>query len=322
MKALATGMLLSALGGIPGALALDEVTVAYFLEWPTANQVAQIEKTYDKEMGVKLKWRAFSNGNEMTQAMVSGDVQIAFSQGFVPFIVGVSAGAPLRLVGIAVTYAESDNCVVHKDAGITKTNAKDLEGKTVATPIGNVTHYKLLRTLEHLGVEHSKVKLVQMNPPDGAVALARGDVAMACGFGGALTRMREYGAPLMMGAEQEAIGINTFDIVTVTNAFAEKHPDLVEKFMAVTEAANIAYKADPDAAYPIIAKASGMDLDTTKSTMANFGFPSAAEQKGPNWLGGGVQEMIKGVADVMVSAGGMDAALDNYTVFIDTSFLK
>lgn len=322
LTALASGVLLSALGGISSALALDEITVAYFLEWPTANQVAQMEETYDKELGVKVNWRAFGNGNEMTQAMVSGDVQIAYSQGFVPFVVGVSTGAPLKLVGVAVTYAENDLCIVHNDAGINKDNAKDLEGKKVATPIGNVTHYKLLRTLDHLGVDVNKVNLVQMNPPDGAVALARGDVAMACGFGGALTRMREVGEPLMTGAEQEAIGINTFDIVSVTEDFAEEHPDLVEKFMAVTEAANAAYKADPDAAYPIIAKAAGMDEGATKDYMANFGFPSAADQKGANWLGGGVQAMTKGVADVMVEAGGMDAALDSYDQFIDPNYLN
>ena len=63
------------------ASALDKVTVAYFLEWPTANQVAQLEKTYDEAMGVEVEWRAFGNGNEMSQAMVSGDVQIAYSQG-------------------------------------------------------------------------------------------------------------------------------------------------------------------------------------------------------------------------------------------------
>lgn len=322
LTALASGVLLSALGGISSALALDEITVAYFLEWPTANQVAQMEETYDKELGVKVNWRAFGNGNEMTQAMVSGDVQIAYSQGFVPFVVGVSTGAPLKLVGVAVTYAENDLCIVHNDAGINKDNAKELEGKKVATPIGNVTHYKLLRTLDHLGVDVNKVNLVQMNPPDGAVALARGDVAMACGFGGALTRMREVGEPLMTGAEQEAIGINTFDIVSVTEDFAEEHPDLVEKFMAVTEAANAAYKADPDAAYPIIARAAGMDEGATKDYMANFGFPSAADQKGANWLGGGVQAMTKGVADVMVEAGGMDAALDSYDQFIDPNYLN
>ena len=322
LTALASGVLLSALGGMSSALALDEITVAYFLEWPTANQVAQMEETYDKELGVKVNWRAFGNGNEMTQAMVSGDVQIAYSQGFVPFVVGVSTGAPLKLVGVAVTYAENDLCIVHNDAGINKDNAKELEGKKVATPIGNVTHYKLLRTLDHLGVDVNKVNLVQMNPPDGAVALARGDVAMACGFGGALSRMREVGEPLMTGAEQEAIGINTFDIVSVTEDFAKEHPDLVEKFMAVTEAANAAYKADPDAAYPIIARAAGMDEGATKDYMANFGFPSAADQKGANWLGGGVQQMTKGVADVMVEAGGMDAALDSYDQFIDPNYLN
>ena len=67
----------------------DEVTVAYFLEWPTANQVAQVEGTYAERLGVPVEFRAFGNGNEMTQAMVSGDVDIAYSQGFVPFVVGV-----------------------------------------------------------------------------------------------------------------------------------------------------------------------------------------------------------------------------------------
>ena len=73
----------------------EEITVAYFLEWPTANQVAQLEKAYDKELGVKVNWRAFGNGNEMTQAMASGKVQIAYSQGLVPYVVAVSSGTPV-----------------------------------------------------------------------------------------------------------------------------------------------------------------------------------------------------------------------------------
>ena len=106
------------------ASALDKITVAYFLEWPTANQVAQLEKTYDEAMGVEVEWRAFGNGNEMSQAMVSGDVQIAYSQGLVPWVVAVTNGLPLKLVGVAVSYAEADNCVVHADTGITQANAK------------------------------------------------------------------------------------------------------------------------------------------------------------------------------------------------------
>nr|WP_306266906.1 ABC transporter substrate-binding protein [Pararhizobium sp. IMCC3301] len=320
--ALAAGVSMAATLGMGGAQALEKVTVAYFLEWPTANQVAQVEKTYDEAMGVEVEWRAFGNGNEMTQAMMSGDVHIAYSQGFVPFVVGISSGAPLKMVGVAVTYAENDLCIIRDDSGITQANANELEGKKVATPIGNVTHYKLLKTLEHLKVDADKVNLVQMNPADAAVALVRGDVVMSCGFGGALDRMKTVGKPLMTGAEQEAIGINTFDIVTVTEDFAEEYPDLVRKFLEVTEAANAAYKDKPESAYAVVSRAAGMDMDATKATMKNFGFPSVADQAGQNWLGGGVQAMTKGVADMMVSGGGMDAALDDYSSFIDDSFIK
>ncbi|SFK38013.1 taurine transport system substrate-binding protein [Pseudovibrio ascidiaceicola] len=318
--ALAAGMVASL--GISSAHALDKITVAYFLEWPTANQAAQIDKTYDEALGLEVEWRAFGNGNEMVQAMVSGDVQIAYSNGFVPFVVGVSSGAPIKLVGVAVTYAENDLCIVRNDTGITKANAKELEGKKVATPIGNVTHYKLIRTLDHLGVDLNKVNLVQMNPADAAVAVLRGDVAMGCAFGGALDRMKTVGTPLMTGAEQEAVGINTFDVVNVTSDFAAEHPELVKKFMEVTNQANTAYNTDPSAMYDKIARAAGMDIEPAKKMIANFGFPTNEEQLSENWLGGGIQAAAKGVADVMVSAGGLDEALDDYSQFVDASYLK
>ncbi|MCK5814097.1 MAG: ABC transporter substrate-binding protein, partial [Cocleimonas sp.] len=235
------------------AMAKDELNVAYFLEWPSANQVAQVEKTYDEKMGMKVNWRSFDDGNAMTAAMVSGDIDIAYSQGFVPFVIGVTKGVDLKLVGVAMTYAENDNCVVHKDAKITKDNAKDLEGKKVALFTAGVTHYKMLKTLKHLKVDVSKVKILSMSNPDAAAAMARGDVTMACGFGGALTRMKEYGTVLMTGAEQEAMGLKVFDIVAVTGKFAKEHPKLITQFMQVTEDANKAYAKKPEQYYDILA---------------------------------------------------------------------
>ena len=303
------------------ASALDKITVAYFLEWPTANQVAQLEKTYDEAMGVEVEWRAFGNGNEMSQAMVSGDVQIAYSQGLVPWVVAVTNGLPLKLVGVAVSYAEADNCVVHADTGITQANASELEGKQIATPIGNVTHYKLLRTLDHLGVDASKVNMVQMNGADASVALARGDVAAACAFGGPLQRMKEYGDELMTPAEQEAIGIRVFDVVSVTEDFANDHPDLLKKFMQVTDEANAAYNADSGPFVETISTAAGMDLAATEDMLAMFSFPSAAAQKSEAWMGGTVQAFTKEVADFFVQQGQLERALDSYDFAIDDSYL-
>ncbi len=312
----------AALGIAGAAAAKDTVTVAYFLEWPTANQVAQLDETYEKEMGVEVEWRAFGNGNEMSQAMASGDVDIAYSQGLVPFVVAVSNGLPLKLVGVAVSYAEADNCIVRGDSGITQANAKELEGERIATPIGNVTHYKLLRMLDHLGVDASKVEMVQMNGADAAVALTRGDVVMGCAFGGPLQRMAEVGAPLMTAAEQEAIGIRVFDVVSATKSFADDHPELLRKFMAVTDAANKQYNADPEPYYGTISQAAGMDLDATKNMLGMFSFPTAEQQLSDAWMGGTVQAFTKQVADFFVEQGQLDRSLDDYAFAIDASYLK
>ncbi len=299
----------------------DEITVAYFLEWPTANQVAQVEQRYDEAMGLKVNWRAFGNGNEMSAAMASGDVQLAYSQGLVPFVVAVSKGLPLKLVGVAVSYAENDNCVVHEDTGISQANAQELEGKKVASPIGNVTHYKMLRTLDHLGVDADKVNILPMNGAEAAAALSRGDVAMACAFGGPLVEMKKYGDVLMTAVEQEAIGIRVFDVVSATSEFAEEHPGLVTKFLQVTEDANEAYKKNPEQARPIIAKAAGMELAASNDMLSKFSFPTVQEQLSDAWMGGTVQTFMKRVADFFVEQGEMSGALDDYGHTVDSSFM-
>lgn len=301
---------------------LDEITVAYFLEWPTPNQVAQLEGTYDEAMGLKVNWVSFDTGVAMSAAMASGDVQIAFSQGLVPFANAVTAGLPLKLVGVAVSYSDNDNCVVAESAGITVDNVTDLHGQQVAVPIGTVAHYKMLREMEHLGVDVSQLEMVDLAPADGAAALQRGDVAMACGWGGALRRMKENGDILMTGAEMEEIGIRVFDVVSVTDDFAANHPDLVTKFLQVTEEANVAYAADPAAAQETIADAAGMSVEDSNAVLDLFKFPDKDAQLSEAWMGGTVQTFVKEVADFFVAQGELEAALDDYAPFVDASFLE
>lgn len=300
----------------------DTVTVGYFLEWPTANQIAQVEKTYDKTMGVNMVWRAFDSGTAMSAAMASGDVDMAYSQGLVPFTVAVSQGLPITMVGIAVSYAENDNCVVSDKSAISQANAKDLEGKKVAVPFGTVAHYKMLRVMSHLNVDSNKMSLLDMAPADSAAALARGDITMACGWGGALRRMKEYGSVLMTASEQEAIGIRVFDVISVNNTFAKKHPDLVSEFLQVTNNANASFSKNPTKYQPIIAKASGLKLEDSNHVLSLFDFPLKEQQLSQQWLGGTVQGFTKEVADFFVLHKQIPKALPDYSATIDTRYLK
>ncbi|WGH78459.1 taurine ABC transporter substrate-binding protein [Jannaschia ovalis] len=327
-KLLGATAALTALTGAQSALPdahMTEITVAYFLEWPMPFQAAKVAGTYEEEMGVDINWVAFDTGTAMSAAMASGDVQIAVSQGVPPFVVATSAGQDLKAVDVAVSYSDNDNCVVASALEIDKDTASDLAGKRVAVPIGTAAHYGFLSQMNHFGVDISTMEVVDMAPAEGAAALAQGSLDMACGWGGALRRMKEHGNVLLTGAEKEELGILVFDVTSAPADFVAENPDLLAKFLEVTAEANATWNAggpEAEAMIPVIAQDAGMDEQATRDTMATFVFPSVEEQLTEKWLGGGAQNFMKGVAGVFTEAGSIPEALDTYENAVDTGPLS
>nr|VFJ44545.1 MAG: taurine transport system substrate-binding protein [Candidatus Kentron sp. FM]VFJ53649.1 MAG: taurine transport system substrate-binding protein [Candidatus Kentron sp. FM]VFK09877.1 MAG: taurine transport system substrate-binding protein [Candidatus Kentron sp. FM] len=300
----------------------DEVTVAYFLEWPTPSQFAQARKIYEKELGVAINWRAFETGTAMSAAMASGDVQISFSQGIAPFVIAVSAGQDLQVVDVSESYSDSDNCVVRAGLEIDKTNVRDLEGKQVAVPLGTVAHYGFLKQMAHFGVDISTMTIVDMAPSDSAAAFASGNLDMVCGWGGPLRRMKKHGNVLLTGAEKEALGIRVFDVTTVPAAWARENARLLTKFLRVTADVNARFMAgERETMLPVIAKAAGMDEGAAGATLDGFYFPTVEAQLSAKWLGGGVQTFLKEIADFFVEQGVIDSARASYESAVDASYL-
>ena len=317
------------LGAAPvGALAqeAEELTVAYFLEWPMPFQFAKVEGIYEERLGVPVEWVAFDTGTAMSAAMAAGDVDIAVSQGLPPFVVATSAGQDLQLLDIAVSYSENDNCVVRTELEADQANAAEvLAGKKVAVPLGTAAHYGFLRQMEHLGVDVASLEVVDMAPPDGAAAIAQGAVDMFCGFGAALTRAKEHGSVLMTGPEKEEVGILVFDVISAPSSFVNENPDLVAEFLAVTEEMNARWNAggpEAEAMLPVIAQDAGMEEQAARDFMATFAFPAKDEKLGQTWLGGNVQEFMGGVAQVFVTAGSIPSALESYAEVVNTAPLE
>jgi len=313
-----TNKLMSAVAGIAviasaQAYAQEELTVAYFLEWPMPMMAAKAAGTYDEALGMKVNWVSFETGTAMSAAMASGDVQIAVSQGLPPFVVATSAGQDLQIIDVAVSYSDNDNCVVSSALEVDKDSAGELAGKKVAVPLGTAAHYGFLRQMNHFGVDIDSLSVVDMAPPEGAAALGQGAVDFACGYGGGLSRMKEHGNVLLTGTEKEELGILVFDVTSAPTEFIAENGDIVSKFLAVTAEANEVWAADPnDEMLSVIAKEAGMDLDAAKDAIATMKFPPVEEQLSEKWLGGNAQTFMKGVADVFVDAGSIDAAKASY----------
>ena len=296
------------------AQALDELTVAYFLEWPMPFQFAKVTGMYEEALGIPINWVSFDTGVAMSAAMASGDVHISVSQGLPPFVVATSAGQDLEILDIAVSYADNDNCVVAEALEIDASNAGDLEGSTVGVPIGTAAHYGFLSQMEHFGVDITTMEIVDMAPPDGAAAFAQGSLDMVCGWGGALRRMLEHGNVLLTGDEKTELGILVFDVTSAPSGFVAENPDVVAEFLAVTAAANDMWNSGENTAemLPVIAQDAGMDEDATAQTLAGFYFPDVSTQLSESWMGGNVQTFMDGVAGVFVEAGSIPSALDSY----------
>lgn len=305
------------------ALAEGEITVGYFLEWPMPFLAAKAAGTYDEALGMKVNWVSFETGTAMSAAMASGDVQLSVSQGVPPFVVAVSGGQDIQIVDVAVSYSDNDNCVVRSDLEIDKDSAGELAGKKVAVPLGTAAHYGFLRQMDHFGVPLDSLQIVDMAPPEGAAALSQGAVDFACGWGGGLSRMKEYGNILLTGAEKQELGILVFDVTSAPASYIAESGDTVAKFLKVTADANAEWKANgSDEMLAVIAEQSGMDVDATRASISGFVFPSIEEQLSASWFGGNAAPFMKGVADVFVESGSIDSALDSYEGTVNTGPLE
>jgi len=303
----------------------DELNVAYFEEWPTANQVQQASGGYGASLCTTVNWVPFPSGNEMSLAMEAGDVDISYSQGLTPFANAVTSGSDLELVSIALTYADADQCIVHPDHLDILDDPANLEGESIYSPIGNVTHFQLLTQLDDRGLSPTDVNIIPSEGGAAAVAaFESGDVAIACAFGGSVLEMLNTGGERLNTAEEkEAMGIRVFDIVSIPASFGASSPETVTAFLQITEDANAAYNSGRDTAMEeTIAGAAGMELEPTQQLLDQFSFPDVDAQLSDSWMGKVVAEVMLEQMEFFQDQGEIDEALGDYSDFVNTSFLE
>ncbi len=310
---------LALLGVAFSAPASEEVRIAYFLEWPTPNLVAKAEGAYEEAFGVPVRWSAFDTGTQMSEALIAGEIDIAYSQGLAPFVDAVNAGAPLVAVGAAVEYPAND-CVLREGAGLDPARPETFAGRSVALPVATMADYSFRMTARALGIDIDEMRIVDRIPSDAAIDLLGGQVDVACGFGAvAMGKMYEAGPRLMDDAGKRAAGIVAFDLVAASAEFARESPELVEAFLRVTARADAAWRGT-EAQLEAVGFEAGLDRSAVVRQMNDFDFPTVAAQRirflGPDGVG----------ADAMRAVGAAFAtpevpALPDYSDVVDASYL-
>ena len=306
-----------------GATLAENVIIGHFGS-PTPMQVARAEGKFDAATGWTIEWRQFGSGTEVIAAMASGDVQVA-ELGSSPLSIGTSQGLEIQLFMIAQGLGTAESLIAKGDSGIAK--LEDVKGKRIAVPVGSTAHYSLMGALTHAGIAETDVTIMNLPADQIAAAWDSGQVDAAFIWEPVQNQILQTGT-FIVGADQTAAwGYPTFDGWVVNAEFAAANADAMVAFAKTMNEANMAYLADPAAWTPDsdavkkIAEMTGAAPDQVPNILKGFTFIPLADQLGPTWMGGAAANM-KTTADFLVKAGRIDAAVDDYSAFVNTSIAE
>jgi taurine transport system substrate-binding protein len=270
------------------ASAPKTLTIAY-QAIPDGDLVVKHEGWLEKALpDTKIEWKLFDSGGSVNEAVAARSVDIGLA-GSSPVSRGLSQPLPYEVPWIHDVIGKAEALVVKKDI----TSIEQLKGKKVATPLASTSHYSLLAALQDHQLTAKDVKVIDAEPDDIAAAWSRGDIDGAYVWNPNLAKLiKDGGHVLVSSADLAKEGKTTYDLAVVTKDFAGKYPDAVQTWVAQQDRAVKLYRSDPDAVATAVGAELNVSADEVLPQLKDLIFLTAAEQTGPDYLGGGLAKNL------------------------------
>lgn len=259
--------------GIVGAKAPKEVLNVSYNPMPlnVPSIVAKCKGLLEKELeplGVKVSYKSFLAGYQMTEAMAAGELDIAPVMGGTSTITSAAGGRDIRIVGAYGSSPAGFGVAVKADSPIS--TVTQLLGKRIALPVGTEVHYLLAKMLEQEGKSLRDVTVVNMLIPDAVNALLAGHVDAAMVVEPVMTKLVS-GQKIKVVATGEGLFLG-MTVMTATADLAEEHPELIEAFLRAHEASIRYMEANPEEVAQLVAQETKLPLPIVKKIMPKFTF--------------------------------------------------
>ncbi len=168
----------------------------------------------------------YPSGAEATDRMVEGAVDISTAAELV-LVRSAFARKQIRTIGSIDMFTHM-KLIGRKDRGIK--GIPDLVGKRIGVPIKTAADFKLSRFLDLNGIDKAKITILDVKAPKALEALAGGSVD-------AVVTWQPYVMAIEDRLKQDVViwdvqsGQPIYCLLLTTGRWAEKHPDLMKRFM-------------------------------------------------------------------------------------------
>lgn len=229
---------------------------------------ALFAKEYEKD-NIKVNWQELTTGPEQTQALVAGEIDFCHALGGTSALIAASNGVNLKIIG---TYSKSPKGFMIVTNNDSIKSAKDLKGKKIAGPKGTILHQVLISALKEENMTIDDVEFIDMTIPDASAALEGKSVDCALVAGPAALQSLNAGNTKVVDGEGLVDGII---VIAVNGEFAEKYPQLVERFMKVHEETLKYMEDNHDEMVSKVAKEVGLSEEETEELYTWYDFDPA-----------------------------------------------
>ena len=204
--------------------------------------------------GISANWILSLGSNKANQYLTSGAVVFGSTAGSAALLARAN-GSPIATVFL-YSQPEWTAIVVGKDSKLK--SVAELRGKTIAATRGTDPWFFLLRSLHDAGLTPTDVSIVDLQHPDGRLALERGQVDAWAGLDPHMAASQlQAGSRLLY----RNINYNTYGALNVSTNFLKQSPQIVDAVLQQYDRARLFALENEAQTAQIVAKASNVPLE-------------------------------------------------------------
>lgn len=298
----------------------EKITIAY-QAIPNGDLVVKNQRWLEQAFpDTEIEWKLFDSGGTVNEAVAARSIDIGLA-GSSPVARGLSTPIEYQVPWIHDVIGRAESLVVKDDIA----SIEDLRGKKIATPLASTSHYSLLAALDRAGLSERDVEIIDAEPDDIFAAWTRGDIDGAYVWNPNLARIVADGGRVLVSSEElSREGKTTYDLAVVTNDFASEHPEAVTTWVQAQDRAVRLIQDNPAEAARAIAAELNIEPADAEAQVGDLIFLTAAEQAGPDYLGGGVARNLFATATFNQRLGQIPSVFEEsrYTDAVTTQFVE
>ncbi|MEU3555911.1 ABC transporter substrate-binding protein [Streptomyces fragilis] len=222
------------------------------------------EKGIFERHGLDLEMTPAQGGAAIVPGVVGEQFQFGFSN-MASLMIAHSGGVPVKAVvnGVATTGEKGRDfgaLVVKGDSGIS--SAKDLEGRKVAVnTLKNINDTTVRESVRQAGGDPSAVTFVEIAFERMPAALASGRIDGAMAVEPALSTAKSQGAKEVASSYVDVSDRLTVAMYFTSARYAQRNPEVVERFAAATEEALTYADGHPDEVRDVLTTYTGIPAE-------------------------------------------------------------